>query len=83
MRETLSTTCTWLFPARAPRRTRAPDNRHDDRLYDAMLVILAIGLGVWGVHFVLTEVGVGEIGQVLLRGWRRLHVSFCLLASAR
>ena len=68
VRETLSTICARLFPARAPRRTRAPDNRHDDRLYDALLVILAIGLGVWGVHFILTEVGLGEMGQVLLMG---------------
>jgi NitT/TauT family transport system permease protein len=66
--ETLSTICARLFPARAPRRTRAPDNRHDDRLYDALLVILAMGLGVWGVHFILTEVGLGEMGQVLLMG---------------
>ena len=68
VRETLSTLCARLFPARAPRRTRAPDNRHDDRLYDALLVILAMGLGVWGVHFILTEVGLGEMGQVLLMG---------------
>jgi NitT/TauT family transport system permease protein len=46
----------------------APDNRHDDRLYNAMLVILAIGLGVWDVHFILTEVSLGEMGQVLLMG---------------
>ena len=68
VRETLSTICARLFPARAPRRTRASDNRHDDRLYDALLVILAMGLGVWGVHFILTEVGLGEMGQVLLMG---------------
>ena len=68
VRETLSNTCTWLFPARAPRRTMAPDNRHDDRLYHALLVLLAIGLGVWGMHFILTEVSPGEIGQVLLMG---------------
>ena len=68
VRETLSTTCARLFPARTPRRTRSPGDRHDDRLYDAMLVILAIGLGVWGVHFILTEVGLGEIGQALRMG---------------
>ena len=39
-----------------------------DRLYNALLVILAMGLGVWGVHFILTEVGLGEMGQVLLMG---------------
>ena len=68
VRETLSNTCTWLFPARAPRRTMESNDRHDDRLYDALLVLLVIGLGVWGVHFILTEVGLGEIGQVLLMG---------------
>ena len=68
LRETLSNTCTWLFPARVPRRAMAPDNRHDDRLYHALLVLLAIGLGVWGMHFILTEVSLGEIGQVLLMG---------------
>jgi NitT/TauT family transport system permease protein len=68
LRETLNNTCTWLFPARTPRRAMAPDNRYGDRLYDAMLVILAIGLGVWGVHFILTEVSLGEMGQVLLMG---------------
>ena len=68
LHETLSNTCTWLFPARAPRRTMAPADRHDDRLYHALLVLLAIGLGGWGVHFILTEVSLGEIGQVLLMG---------------
>jgi NitT/TauT family transport system permease protein len=68
VRETLSTTCARLFPARAPRHPRAPDARPDDRLFDAVLVILAIGLGLWGVHFILTEVGLGEMGQVLLMG---------------
>src|SRR5262249_36665462 len=68
VRETLSTTCARLFPARAPRRARSLDDRHDDRLYEALLVLLTIGLGIWGVHFILTEVGLGEMGQVLLMG---------------
>jgi hypothetical protein len=46
----------------------APDNRHDDRLYHALLVLLAIGLGVWGMHFILTEGSLGEMSQVLLMG---------------
>jgi NitT/TauT family transport system permease protein len=66
--ETLSTTCARLFPARAPRRTMSQDRRYHDRLYDAMLVLLAIGLGLWGVHFILTEVDLREMGQVLLMG---------------
>jgi NitT/TauT family transport system permease protein len=68
VRETLGNTCTWLFPARTPRRAMAPHNRPDDRLYHALLVFLAIGLGVWGMHFILTEVGLREIAQVLLMG---------------
>ena len=68
VREMLSNTCTWLFPARAPRRAMASHNQYDDRLYHALLVLLAIGLGVWGMHFILTEVSLGEIGQVLLMG---------------
>jgi NitT/TauT family transport system permease protein len=68
VRETLSTTCARLFPARVPRRAMVPDGRHNDRLYNALLVLLAIGLGIWGVHFILAEVGLGEMGQVLLMG---------------
>jgi NitT/TauT family transport system permease protein len=68
VRETLSNTCARLFPVRAPRHAMSLDDRHDDRLYNAMLVLLAVGLGIWGVHFILTEVGLGEIRQVLLMG---------------
>jgi NitT/TauT family transport system permease protein len=68
VREMLSTACARLFPARTARRAMGPDSRHDDRLYNALLVLLVIGLGVWGVYFILTEVGLGEIGQVLLMG---------------
>jgi NitT/TauT family transport system permease protein len=66
VREPLSTTCARLFPARVPRRARSVDDRHDDRLYNALLVLLAIGLGIWDVHFIRTEAGLGEMGQVLL-----------------
>jgi NitT/TauT family transport system permease protein len=68
VRESLSTTCARLFPTRARRQVVSPHDGRDDRLYDALLVLLALGLGVWGAHFILTEVGLGEMGQVLLMG---------------
>jgi NitT/TauT family transport system permease protein len=68
LRERLSDTCTRLFPARHRRRAMSSDDRQDDRLWNALLVILAIGLGVWGAYFIRTEVGLEEIGQVLLMG---------------
>ena len=83
LRETLSNTCIWLFPARAPRRVVSPDDRHDDRLYDAMLVILAIGLGVWGYTSSSRKLVSEKWDRCYSWDWRHLRVSHCLLSSAR
>ena len=66
LRETFSNCVHFPSSRAAPRYGTGP--RHDDRLYHALLVLLAIGLEVWGMHFILTEVGLGEVGQVLLMG---------------
>jgi len=68
LREWLGYMATRLWPARTPRRVGLPTEKQDDRLYDALILILVVVLGVWGVRFILSEVGLDEVGRALLLG---------------
>jgi NitT/TauT family transport system permease protein len=56
------------FPVHPPRAETNPRSRSGDWLYNGLLLILLAGLIVWGLNFVLAEVGLREVGDAVLRG---------------
>jgi NitT/TauT family transport system permease protein len=61
----------------------APEvNPQQDRIYNAFLLLLIGVLLAWGLHFVITEVGLAEVGRVFGLGVLTLGRVLILLAVA-
>jgi NitT/TauT family transport system permease protein len=68
------------LPLRRPAPIEKP--KRDDRLYDALLIVVAVGLIAAAIRFVVSGVGLGEFGQAALLGlYTALRVLLLIVLS--